>query len=95
VLARHLGLGHAGARALQNREAEIISQLEAPAYRSNLDFDTTEQGEPYIVMELLRGESPFRALGAGGCLPIVEAARITHQVASGLFCRPSSLDHSS
>jgi serine/threonine protein kinase len=50
-----------------------------------LDFDTTEQGEPYIVMELLKGESLSDRLECDGCLPIADAARIAQQVASGLF----------
>jgi serine/threonine protein kinase len=84
VLARHL-TSDAQALARFNREAEIISQLEHPHIVQILDFDTTEQGEPYIVMELLRGESLSARLERDGCLPIPEAVRIVHQVASGLF----------
>jgi serine/threonine protein kinase len=84
VLARHLTTD-AQALARFNREAEIISQLEHPHIVQILDFDTTEQGEPYIVMELLKGESLSDRLERDGCLPIEDAARIVHQVASGLF----------
>jgi serine/threonine protein kinase len=84
VLARHLA-SDVQALARFNREAEIISQLEHPHIVQILDFDTTEQGEPYIVMELLKGESLSARLERDGCLPIEEAARIVHQVASGLF----------
>ena len=84
VLARHLA-SDAQALARFNREAEIISQLEHPHIVQILDFDTTEQGEPYIVMELLKGESLSARLERDGCLPIAEAVRIVHQVASGLF----------
>ena len=84
VLARHL-VSDAQALARFNREAEIISQLEHPHIVQILDFDTTEQGEPYIVMELLKGESLSDRLEREGCLPIAECARIVHQVASGLF----------
>jgi serine/threonine protein kinase len=84
VLARHLA-SDAQALARFNREAEIISQLEHPHIVQVLDFDTTEQGEPYIVMELLKGESLAARLERDGCLPIAEAVRVTHQVASGLF----------
>ncbi|MEI9949302.1 MAG: serine/threonine-protein kinase [Pseudomonadota bacterium] len=84
VLARHL-ISDTQALARFNREAEIISQLEHPHIVQILDFDTTEQGEPYIVMELLKGESLSDRLERDGCLPIVEAGRIVHQVASGLF----------
>jgi serine/threonine protein kinase len=84
VLARHLTTD-AQALARFNREAEIISQLEHPHIVQILDFDTTEQGEPYIVMELLKGESLSDRLERDGCLPIEDAGRIAHQVASGLF----------
>src|SRR3954453_2488834 len=39
------------------REAELVSLLQHPHVVQILDFDTTEQGEPYIVMEFLAGES--------------------------------------
>ncbi len=84
VLARHL-IKDEQALARFNREAEIISQLEHPNIVQILDFDTTEQGEPYIVMELLKGESLSDRLERDGCLPIWDAARIAHQVASALF----------
>ncbi|HEX3776771.1 MAG TPA: serine/threonine-protein kinase [Polyangiaceae bacterium] len=84
VLARHLA-SDTQALARFNREAEIISQLEHPHIVQILDFDTTAQGEPYIVMELLKGESLSARLERDGCLRIAEAVRITHQVASGLF----------
>src|ERR1700733_12730429 len=84
VLARHLA-SDAQALALFNREAEIISQLEHPNIVQILDFDTTEQGEPYIVMELLKGESLSDRLEPERCLPIAEAALIAQQVASGLY----------
>ncbi len=84
VLARHL-ISDTQALARFNREAEIIGQLEHPHIVQILDFDTTEQGEPYIVMELLKGESLSDRLERDGCLPIADSARVVHQVASGLF----------
>src|SRR5882724_5709495 len=35
------------------REAELVSLLQHPNVVQIVDFDTTEQGEPYIVMEFL------------------------------------------
>jgi serine/threonine-protein kinase len=84
VLARHL-TSDTQALARFNREAEIISQLEHPHIVQILDFDTTEQGEPYIVMELLKGESLSDRLERDGCLTVEDSARIVYQVASGLF----------
>jgi serine/threonine-protein kinase len=43
------------ASARFKREAEIISQLDHPHVVHVLDFDTTERGDAYIVMELLKG----------------------------------------
>ena len=83
VLAQHLAKdAHALARF--NREAEIISQLQHPHVVQVTDFDTTEAGEPYLVMELLAGESLAARLERERCLPIGEAVRIAHQVSSGL-----------
>jgi serine/threonine protein kinase len=83
VLAQHLSKdAHALARF--NREAEIISQLQHPHVVQVTDFDTTEAGEPYLVMELLAGESLAARLERERCLPIAEAVRIAYQVSSGL-----------
>ena len=83
VLAQHLAKdAHALARF--NREAEIISQLQHPHVVQVTDFDTTEQGEPYLVMELLTGESLSARLERERCLPIADAIRIAYQVSAGL-----------
>jgi serine/threonine protein kinase len=83
VLAQHLAKdAHALARF--NREAEIISQLQHPHVVQVTDFDTTEAGEPYLVMELLAGESLATRLERERCLPVGDAVKIAHQVSSGL-----------
>jgi len=83
VLAQHLAKdAHALARF--NREAEIISQLQHPHVVQVTDFDTTEAGEPYLVMELLAGQSLATRLEQQRCLPIIEAVSTAHQVSSGL-----------
>ena len=83
VLAQHLAKdAHALARF--NREAEIISQLQHPHVVQVTDFDTTEAGEPYLVMELLSGQSLSSRLERERCLPIADAIRIAYQVSSGL-----------
>jgi serine/threonine protein kinase len=83
VLAQHLAKDqHALARF--NREAEIISQLQHPHVVQVTDFDITEAGEPYLVMELLSGRSLAALLERDRCLPIADAVRIAHQVSSGL-----------
>jgi tRNA A-37 threonylcarbamoyl transferase component Bud32 len=83
VLAEHLAKD-ALALARFNREAEIISQVQHPHIVQVTDFDTTEQGEPYLVMELLSGESLATRLERELSLPLSAAIRIAHQVSSGL-----------
>lgn len=83
ILARHLNADqHALARF--HHEAEIISQLNHPNIVQVVDFDTTDDGEPYLVMELLGGESLETRLERERRLPLDEAVRITTQAASGL-----------
>jgi serine/threonine protein kinase len=83
VLAQHLAKdAHALARF--NREAEIISQLQHPHVVQVSDFDTTEAGEPYLVMELLSGESLATRLERERCLLIADAVRLAYQASSGL-----------
>src|SRR5512144_2681720 len=55
-MARSLS-SNTAASARFRREAEIISQLDHPHIVHVLDFDTTEQGDAYIVMELLQGKT--------------------------------------
>ncbi|HEY3254747.1 MAG TPA: serine/threonine-protein kinase [Polyangiaceae bacterium] len=66
------------------REAELVSLLQHPHVVQIVDFDTTEQGEPYIVMEFLTGESLELRLARQPVLPLALAVRVATQVASGL-----------
>jgi serine/threonine protein kinase len=66
------------------REAEIVSLLQHPHVVQILDFDTTESGEPYIVMEFLPGESLAARLARDGKMSLDFAVRIATQAASGL-----------
>ena len=68
-------------------EARAAAQLVHPAIVRVFDIDTTEQGEPFIVMELLRGESLSDLLDRGRLsgvtavqtlLPIAEALVLAH-----------------
>jgi serine/threonine protein kinase len=93
VLAQHLaGVGNALARF--HREADIISRLQHPHIVQVVDYDTTEQGAPYIVMELLHGESLADRLDRERKLALPEAVRIALQVASGLsFANAAAIVH--
>jgi serine/threonine protein kinase len=73
------------------REAEIVSLLQHPNVVQIVDFDTTEQGEPYIVMEFLPGESLAARLARDGKMTLEFALRVAMQVASGLAAVHSAL----
>ena len=66
------------------REAELVSLLQHPHVVQIFDFDVTEQGEPYLVMEFLQGESLEAFLAREPVLPLALAVRVASQVASGL-----------
>jgi serine/threonine protein kinase len=84
VLPRHLARdAHALARF--RREAEIAALLQHPHVVQIVDFDTTDQQEPYIVMELLTGESLAHRLARQAKLPLSVAVKIACQAASGLM----------
>jgi len=65
------------------REAEIASQLGHPNIVEVLDFDTLQDGTPFLVMEYLRGESLEQRLERGP-LPLSEAMGLARQMGSGL-----------
>jgi eukaryotic-like serine/threonine-protein kinase len=83
VLARELA---ANSEALQrfHREAEITSQLGHPHIINVFDFGTTQNGQPFLVMEYLEGEDLASKLQRKGTLSLTAAVRITKQVASAL-----------
>ena len=65
------------------REAEIGSRLGHPNIVQVLDFNTLADGTPYIVLELLQGESLAARL-LRGPLPLEEVKAIVTQVGSAL-----------
>jgi serine/threonine protein kinase len=83
VMARNLS-ANTEAIARFRREAEIVSQLDHPHIVQILDFDTTETGDPYIVMELLAGETLSRRLDQLRILPLRDTVEIVAQIASAL-----------
>ena len=98
-LARHLRLPGKqvaikvlhGAEALSpevavrfRREAEIASRLGHPNIVEVLDFDTLEDGTPFMVMEYLRGESLSRRLRRQKQLPLEEVFSISRQMGAAL-----------
>ncbi|RKH02951.1 serine/threonine protein kinase [Corallococcus sp. CA053C] len=66
------------------REAEIASRLGHPNIVEVLDFDTLEDGTPFMVMEYLRGESLSRRLRRQKQLPLEDVFAIARQMGAAL-----------
>jgi len=66
------------------REAEIATELGHPNIVDVLDFNHTDEGEPYMVMEFLEGEDLAHRLRRTGRLPVSEVIAVMQQVGSGL-----------
>jgi serine/threonine-protein kinase len=65
-------------------EAEILSRLEHPHIVKVLDFDVVDATIPYLVLELLRGETLAERLRRRGAFRLPEAVGIVVQIASAL-----------
>lgn len=65
-------------------EAQAAARVRHPASVRVLDFGTTPAGEPFLVMELLAGQSLAALLEARGRLPEREAVRLLLPIASAL-----------
>ncbi|MBI2377028.1 MAG: serine/threonine protein kinase [Deltaproteobacteria bacterium] len=65
------------------REAEIASRLRHPNIVEVVDFNVLETGQPYIVLELLHGQS-LRDRLRHGALPVSEATDVLGQITSAL-----------
>jgi serine/threonine protein kinase len=82
VLSESLAAGERAVRRFE-REARAAARLFGPHIAAVYDFGRSE-GRPYIVMELVRGETLADRLAREGPLPPQEAARIAVQVAQAL-----------
>jgi eukaryotic-like serine/threonine-protein kinase len=60
-----------------HREAITASQIGHEGIAQVTDIGTSAQGEPFLVMELLEGESLGKRLRSTGPLPIHEACELT------------------
>jgi serine/threonine-protein kinase len=82
-------LNSAEALARFRREAEIIATLDHPNIVSLLDYNVTDDGVPFIVLEFLDGEHLAKRI-ARGKLPLDEALRIVAPVVHALSRRMSA-----
>jgi serine/threonine-protein kinase len=73
----------ADARARFEREAKVAARLRSQHVVSVLDYGV-EDGTPFMVMELLRGESLWDRLAREGRLPVPVTARIVVQICKAL-----------
>ncbi len=66
------------------REAEVVSRLTHPNIVSLLDYDVDADGSPYLVMELLVGETLADRVEREGMMDAAAVARVIGEIASGL-----------
>ena len=78
-LAKRSGLG---SRFLQ--EARVSARIRSVHVAHVTDVDQTPDGSPYLVMELLHGESLQAAMDRRGKLPVEQAIDFALQILSGL-----------
>ncbi|MFZ5896733.1 MAG: protein kinase domain-containing protein [Myxococcota bacterium] len=82
-LHRHLA-EHSDALLRFRREAQAAGALENEHIASVVDFDTADDGAPFLVMEFLVGESVAQLLQREGPLPVPRALGIVLQACRGL-----------
>jgi serine/threonine protein kinase len=75
--------GDPDARARFRREAEIIASLSHPHIVEVFDYDVDDAGAPFMVMELLEGET-LRDRLRRGPLPLAEVVELVRQVAGAV-----------
>ena len=83
VLHPHIA-AHPEALKRFRREAEICSQIGHPHIIQVVDFNATESGIAYIVMEMLSGRSLEELLQDRGQLPVEQTKSIFAQAADAL-----------
>ena len=66
------------------QEAEITSSLRHPHIVQVFDFNVTDNGVPFLVMELLEGKLLSERVQAVGALDPIPAANIIEQIAGAL-----------
>jgi serine/threonine-protein kinase len=80
--ARHASAGDYVARL--EREARTLGQMRHPNIVAATDFDVTEEGRPFFVMEYLEGHTLSDELQKRGRLPRTDALLYVEQLLSAL-----------
>ncbi|WIG95969.1 serine/threonine-protein kinase [Myxococcus sp. SDU36] len=83
VLRQHL-LGEPAVHARFRREAQATAGLKHPNIVEVMDFHEAPDEPPFLVMELLQGQTLKSLMKKEGPLPVERAAAIAHQVATAL-----------
>jgi serine/threonine protein kinase len=83
VLALHLA-GDPRLHERLAREAELISRLQHPHVVQIFDFDVTDDGRPYLVMERLTGETLEDRLQREGHVDLDTCVSVVAQIGSAL-----------
>jgi eukaryotic-like serine/threonine-protein kinase len=79
------GTNRAGACELVLHEAHILTKLDHPNIVSVIETGETQNGEPYMAMDLLTGVTLDRVLlGSGKTMSLNRAVNICSQTAEGL-----------
>jgi serine/threonine protein kinase/Tfp pilus assembly protein PilF len=71
-------------RARMRREARAISSLSHPRIATIHEYGETPKGQPYIVMELVKGQT-LSDLMRSGTLTLARVLEIVEQIAEGLL----------
>src|SRR5262245_7214803 len=71
------------------QEAEITSSLRHPHIVQVFDFNITDSGVPFLVMELLEGKLLSQRIAAAGPLDPLAAIHIIDQIAAALHAAPA------
>jgi len=78
------GIQSKPALELFHREARATAKVDSPHVVRVLDFDVTEQGFPFLVLELLVGETLEERVLRMGSLPLDDARAILEQTCHAL-----------
>src|SRR6478609_12220853 len=73
------------ARSRFDKEAKAAATIQSKHAIQIYDHGVTDDGKPYIVMEMLEGEPLDKRLDRLGRMPLQEAARILSQVCRALY----------